>query len=107
MEWIWAIPAAVVIAGLILIFTRRSSWYVLIEERELTDEMSKKYDHLKSAGIRCRIRHQTKSSSPAAGFTDGPRPGGRVRLEVHKDDLGRTEEELEKWRMAFGVRLKS
>lgn len=109
MEWIYGVIAAVVILGIILVFSRSNPWQVLEEEKELTDEMSKKYDHLKSSGVRCRIKHQAQghvAPGGASGIAAAGSVEGSVRLEVHKDDLGKAEESLEKLSFTPGARLK-
>jgi hypothetical protein len=104
MIWIVLGIAVVVILGIIAAAAKRSSWHVLMESGELTEEMSKKYDHLKSAGVRCRIKHQAKPASGTVGVAAG-RAYESVRLEVHKDDLGKSEEALEKLRYTPGARF--
>ena len=104
MIWIILGIAVVVILGLVTAAAKRSPWHVLMEAGELTEEMSKKYDHLKSAGVRCRIKHQAKPASGTMGVAAGSGAYESVRLEVHKDDLGKSEEALEKLRFTPGAR---
>ncbi|MCI3921576.1 hypothetical protein MO973_15180 [Paenibacillus sp. TRM 82003] len=92
-----AVAAIALLLGVVY-FVRKSSWIVVYEGSELTEQASDQYGLLQENGVRVRMRSVPLRRGAGAGFAaDAAADPSELRtvVEIHKDDLPKAKELLQ------------
>jgi len=95
MAWLVVLAIVVVISGIAFALRKyKQKWKVIYEEKEMTDELSQKYNYLLDHEVRCKL-HEVAAKQPVVGAA-AMQAGGlqAIELTVHVDDYDRAMELL-------------
>jgi ABC-type nickel/cobalt efflux system permease component RcnA len=95
----------IIIAGTFIIYwvwSSKRKWKVVHSDKGMTEEASNMYAYLKEHNIRCRLTEH----SPANALPNGNEGVKQIRIEVHADDLKKTNQLLRNFEPPRGVGLK-
>lgn len=97
MAWL-IILAALILAGGIVYAVRKQKmkWKVIDEEKEMTDDLSKKYNLLLDNEIRCKLI-EVASKEPSIGAAMHAGGMQSIQLSVHIEDYDRAMELLQQF----------
>ena len=97
----WVVLIAVLLLLAIIVYStyvQKNKWKTVLEDKEMTEDLSNRYNYLLEKGIRCRLKESAPSSGPAqtgmAVQSSGP---DKIRVQVHKDDLDKAQTLLKEY----------